>query len=83
MSKRGEWTEKELGALEEDAQWDWDTFEERAPTPLRAVRFVVSLPLAEARELARAARAAGLTELEYLRVAALEKARAGASTPRQ
>jgi hypothetical protein len=81
MSKRAEWTEAELQALEDPECWDWETFEQREPAPLRAVRFVVRLPIAEAREIGRAARAAGLTELEYLRAAALEKARTETPTP--
>jgi hypothetical protein len=81
MSKRAEWTEDELRALEDPEYWDWETLEQREPAPLRAVRFVVRLPVAEAREIGHAARAVGLTELEYIRTAALAKARAEARTP--
>ena len=76
MRERARWTEEELKALEDPEYWDWESFEQREPAPLHAVRFVVRLPVDEAREIGRAARAAGLTELEYIRAAALEKARA-------
>ena len=81
MSERAPWTEGELQALEDPESWDWESFEQREPAPLQAVRFVVRLPVDEARAIGRAARAAGLTELDYIRAAALEKARAAASTP--
>ena len=83
MRKRVRWTDDELQALEDPDNWDWESFEQREPAPLRAVRFVVRLPVDEARVIGRAARAAGLTELEYIRAAALDEARTAAPTVTQ
>ena len=70
------WTEAELAELENPDTWDWDSAQRYPPNPNAGSVFRVRLQGAELREIADAARAAGVTLATFLREAALKEARA-------
>jgi hypothetical protein len=74
------WSDSELHAMEHDPDyWDWDSAEEHPGLPTAELEIVVRLTGAEAKAILSAARSVGMKSPDFLREAALEKARTAAS----
>ena len=76
------WTEEELEALENADEWDWEHGELHPSVANPSTAFTVRFSREESRALYAAAREAGVNVLEYIRAAALTKARGGAQLPK-
>jgi uncharacterized protein (DUF1778 family) len=71
------YSDEELHAMEHDPDyWDWESAEVQRGASQVGLRVVIDLDATEAELVAGAAAVAGVTLIDFMRAAALERARA-------
>ncbi len=71
----GELTPEELAALEDPESWDWEHAQRGTPVPQAGVSYRVRFDGDEVHAIGDAARAQGVSDIEFIRRSALSAAK--------